>query len=66
MERALIVVHPPQGGGRLVTVLGEPVGVVETLGEIELLLRRAGLPPADVLDDPEMVEWRGGGPDVWE
>ncbi|MEV6735180.1 MULTISPECIES: hypothetical protein [unclassified Streptomyces] len=29
-------------------------------------LRRAGLDPDDVrLDDPLLIEWRGGGPAVW-
>ncbi|MDF3289531.1 MULTISPECIES: hypothetical protein [Streptomyces] len=65
MEGPLIVVHPPRDGERLLTVLGEPVGIVDSLGEIELLLRRAGLSPADVLDDPDLIEWRGGGPEVW-
>ncbi len=65
MEGPLIVVHPPRGGERLVTVLGEPVGSVDSLCDIELLLRRAGLSPGDVLDDPDLIEWRGGGPDAW-
>ncbi|MET9888306.1 hypothetical protein ABZZ20_35365 [Streptomyces sp. NPDC006430] len=30
------------------------------------LLRRAGLDPDDVhLDDAPLIEWRGGGPNVW-
>ncbi|MEU9498218.1 hypothetical protein [Streptomyces sp. NPDC048196] len=29
-------------------------------------LRRAGLDPEEVrLDDAALIEWRGGGPDVW-
>ncbi|GCD39172.1 hypothetical protein OEIGOIKO_07001 [Streptomyces chrestomyceticus JCM 4735] len=29
-------------------------------------LRRGGLDPDDVdLDDPSLIEWRGGGPGVW-
>ncbi|MDF2254825.1 hypothetical protein [Streptantibioticus ferralitis] len=61
-----LVVHPPQDGGRLMTVLGEPVGVAKSPGDVEELLRRAGINPDDVaLDDPDLIEWRGGGPEVW-
>jgi hypothetical protein len=29
-------------------------------------LHRAGLPAEDrVIDDPELIEWRGGGPYDW-
>ncbi|UUU44393.1 hypothetical protein OHA89_00935 [Streptomyces sp. NBC_01546] len=38
------------------------------LGTADLLefLRRAGLDPDVVrLDDPLLIEWRGGGPAVW-
>ncbi|GAA1898164.1 hypothetical protein GCM10009753_29090 [Streptantibioticus ferralitis] len=48
------------------TVLGEPVGVAKSPGDVEELLRRAGINPDDVaLDDPDLIEWRGGGPEVW-
>ncbi|MEV0253844.1 hypothetical protein AB0H82_06125 [Streptomyces sp. NPDC050732] len=61
-----IVVHPPAAdGGRRVTVRGREVGVARSDHELTELLRRAGLGEADMaLDDPHLVEWRGG-PHVW-
>ncbi len=48
------------------TILGEPVGVARSLRDVEDVFRRAGLnPDAMAVDDPDLVEWRGGGPDVW-
>lgn len=67
MARAPVVVYPPAaGGGRRVRAAGSILGTA--YGEADLLefLRRAGLDPEDVrLDDPDLIEWRGGGPDVW-
>ncbi|MBT2389837.1 MULTISPECIES: hypothetical protein [Streptomyces] len=66
-DEAPVVVHPlsPEGG-RQVTIRGEPVGVAYHLLDLLEFLRRAGLPEADTsVDDPELIEWRGGGPDVW-
>lgn len=57
-----IVVHPPTpDGGRRVTVRGADAGVARSDRELVELLCRAGLGAADVaLDDPHLVEWRGG------
>ncbi|MFI1678013.1 hypothetical protein [Streptomyces sp. NPDC020607] len=57
-----IVVHPPAAdGGRQVTVRGEDAGVARSDEGLTELLRRAGLGEADIaLDDPHLVEWRGG------
>ncbi|GLV87995.1 hypothetical protein Slala03_76840 [Streptomyces lavendulae subsp. lavendulae] len=54
-----VIVYPPDAqGGRLGRALG-PQDLFE-------FLRRAGLDPDDVnLDDPLLIEWRGGGPAVW-
>lgn len=62
-----IVVHPPASdGGRRVTVRGRTVGVAHDDRELVEFLRRTGLGDADMaLDDPHLVEWRGGGPHVW-
>ncbi|WP_306337614.1 hypothetical protein [Streptomyces sp. KL118A] len=61
-----IVVHPPTAdGGRQVTVRGQDVGVARSDRDLTDLLRRAGLGEADIaLDDPHLVEWRGG-PHTW-
>ncbi|WP_243274271.1 hypothetical protein SALCHL_000492 [Streptomyces albus subsp. chlorinus] len=64
---APIVVHAPdEEGGRRVrasdTILGRAFSTTDLLE----FLRRAGLDPDDTaLDDPGLIEWRGGGPDVW-
>ncbi|MCP9205528.1 hypothetical protein [Streptomyces cucumeris] len=60
-----VVVHPPSpSGGRRVTIRGEIAGLAMGPPDLLEFLRRAGA--EDVrLDDPELIEWRGGGPDVW-
>lgn len=61
-----MVVHPPEGGGRIVTIRGERVGRAAHVEDLLEFLRRAGLDPDDVaLDDPALIAWRGGGPQVW-
>ena len=66
MEHPPVVVNPYQAGGRKVTISGEPVGTATSLTDLEEFLRRAGLEPDDVaLDDPALIDWCGGGPDVW-
>ncbi|WP_432187528.1 hypothetical protein [Streptomyces sp. Tue6028] len=66
-ESVPVVVHPPQpDGGRRVSIRGEHVGTAYHLLDLVELLRLAGLPEADTtIDDPELIEWQGGGPDVW-
>ncbi|MEU1202926.1 hypothetical protein ABZ446_42895 [Streptomyces sp. NPDC005813] len=47
-------------------IRGESVGTAYHLLELVEFLRLAGLPEADTaIDDPELIEWQGGGPDVW-
>ncbi|MFF0789397.1 hypothetical protein [Streptomyces spiralis] len=67
---AQVVIYPPtESGGRPVRVNGEVLGTAYRLLDVAELLRRAG-----ILDDEDVVyvggsqliEWRGGGPDVWE
>ncbi|WP_329321694.1 hypothetical protein [Streptomyces sp. NBC_01262] len=65
-DRVPVVVHELADGGRRVTINGEPVGRATSIADLVEFLRRAGLDEADViLDDPTLIEWRGGGPDVW-
>ncbi|MGK5532444.1 hypothetical protein [Streptomyces sp. URMC 129] len=68
MARARVVVYPPTaGGGRRVRVGEEILGRARSVGELLEFLRRAGLDPDEVdLRDPALIEWRGGGPGVWE
>lgn len=46
---------------------GEAIGRARSPRELREFLRRAGVPDADDVDlaDPALVEWRGGGPEVW-
>lgn len=67
---ARVVVYPPsESGGRRVTVDGQHLGIVFSLHDLAVFLERAGLEGWDELDvvvHTELIEWRGGGPDVWE
>ncbi|MFI8106029.1 hypothetical protein [Streptomyces sp. NPDC086023] len=62
-----VVVYPPEeGGGRRVRVNGGLLGPVYGTEDLILLLERSGLHRDDIyLEDPLLVDWRGGGPDVW-
>lgn len=62
-----IVVHPPgENGGRRVTAHAEQLGVAFRQEDVVEFLRNAGLSEDEIqLDDPNLIEWRGGGPDVW-
>ncbi|MER6075695.1 hypothetical protein ABT187_44450 [Streptomyces sp. NPDC001817] len=66
MEHPPVIVHPPSQGGRRVTVRGVDVSRALRLADVIEFLRRAGMDPDDVaLDDPALIDWRDGGPDVW-
>ncbi len=48
------------------TVGGEAVGVAYSLFEVLDLLHSVGLPATDTaIDDPQLIDWRGGGPYDW-
>ncbi|MER5851276.1 hypothetical protein ABT126_30685 [Streptomyces sp. NPDC002012] len=67
MRSAPIVVHQPSpSGGRRVTAYGHFLGLAHDHDLIELL-RRAGLPdPETLIEDPQMVEWRGSRAHQWD
>jgi hypothetical protein len=67
-ERPPAVVLPPApDGGRRVTINGKRVGTAYSLFDVLELLHAAGLPTHDTaVDDPELIEWRGGGPYDWD
>jgi MFS family permease len=61
-----VVVDPPLDGRRRVMINGADVGAAVSADELRGMLRRADLAGEDVnLDDPGLIEWRGGGPDDW-
>ncbi|ARF59023.1 hypothetical protein [Streptomyces gilvosporeus] len=68
-EHPPVIVHPPTpSGGRRVTVRGQIVGLAHGRGDVAEFLRRAGIagPAEEIeLDDPRLVEWRGGNLDEW-
>ncbi|MFF0162255.1 hypothetical protein ACFYRY_32655 [Streptomyces sp. NPDC005263] len=60
-----IVVRPPAlDGSRRVTVDAENVGVASHLDDVVELLRLADLDQVEV-EERDIVEWQGGGPDDW-
>ncbi|MFJ5952579.1 hypothetical protein [Streptomyces noursei] len=65
--RPRVVVHPPTGaGGRRVHVDAEILGIAYSRADLYEFLRRIGLDPDVIeLDDP-VIDWRGGGPEVWD
>ncbi|MFE7187963.1 hypothetical protein [Streptomyces erythrochromogenes] len=46
---------------------GEAIGRARSEAELREFLRRAGMADWESADltDPALVEWRGGGPEVW-
>ncbi|MET8678727.1 hypothetical protein ABZW18_14395 [Streptomyces sp. NPDC004647] len=61
-----VVVHPWLDGARRVTIRGESVGKAYSLSDVVEFLRLAGLEAhAFGVDDPNLIEWRGGGPADW-
>lgn len=67
MEDVPVTVQPPgPDGGRRVTVRGEYVGTAHHLLDVVEFLRLKGLPETDTaIDDPRLIDWRGGGPAAW-
>lgn len=59
-----VVVLPLSVGGRRVVIRGQDVGRALRRADVEEFVRRAGLDDPDI-DDPQLVEWRGGGSEVW-
>jgi RimJ/RimL family protein N-acetyltransferase len=64
---APVRVQPPGPGGRRVVIHGQDAGLATGLADVLEFLRRAGLDDLDEADltNPDLVEWRGPGPDVW-
>ncbi|WP_435244697.1 hypothetical protein [Streptomyces sioyaensis] len=64
VQRPPVVVYPLSEGARRVTVRGEMVGRARDLADVREFLRRAGLEDPD-LEDPALIDWRGGDGGVW-
>ncbi|KFG77327.1 hypothetical protein [Streptomyces mutabilis] len=65
---AVIVYPPDEEGGRRVRVDGEVLGRAYGVQDVARFLQEAGLQDWDEMDvvRSALVEWRGGGPDVWD
>lgn len=65
-QRPMVVNPPSPSGGRRVRVDGEILGLAYSLVDVAEFLRRAGLEldQAEVAES-DLIEWRGGGPEVW-
>ncbi|WP_432001573.1 hypothetical protein [Streptomyces sioyaensis] len=70
MNGAPITVYPPDDeGGRRVRARArgqeQILGRAFSLADLTEFLRRAGLDPDEVKLDGPLIEWQGGGPEVW-
>jgi hypothetical protein len=64
MDAPPIIVHPPTGGGRRVTIRGQDVGRAHRVADLVEFLRRAGLDDVEV-EETDLIKWVGGGADDW-
>jgi hypothetical protein len=69
-DDARIVVHRPRPDAagrrsRKVDFLGLEVGHAYDLQDVKTFMARCGMDPA-LVDQPGVIEWLGGGQDVWE
>lgn len=64
MEQPRIIVEPVVSTGRRVRAGAEILGIAYTPADVIEFLRRAGLDDPD-LSDRDLIEWHGGGSDVW-
>ncbi|MFJ9412077.1 hypothetical protein [Streptomyces sp. NPDC101393] len=60
-----VTVHPPgPDGARRVTVTGRRPGTAHRIEDLVTYLRHAGLDEVEV-EETDLIEWQGGGPEVW-
>lgn len=66
-EHPVIVYPPDEQGGRRVRVDGTILGRAYSVRDIAAFMQEAGLQEFDEMDvvRSALIEWRGGGPDVW-
>lgn len=63
-----VVIYPPdEDGGRRVRVDGEILGRAFSTRDVAAFMQQAGLQEWDEMDvvRSALIEWRGGGPEVW-
>ncbi|HEY3480213.1 MAG TPA: hypothetical protein VGL02_15050 [Streptomyces sp.] len=64
MDAPPITVHPLTAAGRRVTIRGQDVGRAHRIADLVEFLRRAGLDDIEV-EQTDLIEWLGGGAEVW-
>ncbi|MEU7399983.1 hypothetical protein [Streptomyces sp. NPDC044948] len=66
-DRPVIVYPPDEQGGRRVRVDGTVLGLARSVQDVAAFMQQAGLQSFDEMDvvRSALIEWRGGGPDVW-
>lgn len=66
-DRPVIVYPPDETGGRRVRVDRTILGLAYRVQDIAALLQTAGLQEWDEMDvvRSALIDWRGGGPNVW-
>ncbi|MCZ1011908.1 hypothetical protein [Streptomyces lydicus] len=61
------VLPPSSGGGRPVLLGNVVLGVAYSPVDVVDILRQAGIEESVIaLDDGNLIEWQGGGPEVWD
>jgi hypothetical protein len=69
MSTPRVVVYPPsETGGRRVRIDGTILGLAYSAQDVARFMQEAGLQEFDEMDvvRTDLIEWRGGGPDVWD
>ncbi|MGI5133350.1 MULTISPECIES: hypothetical protein [unclassified Streptomyces] len=76
MAKHRVIVYPPsETGGRRVRIDGVILGTAYSLQDLSVFLCRAGIEGwtevnplvEDIVESyADLIEWRGGGPDIWE
>ncbi|MEU5633515.1 hypothetical protein ACH47C_26845 [Streptomyces rishiriensis] len=66
--RRVIVYPPDEDGGRRVRIDGQISGRAFSAQDVAAFMQVAGHQEFDEMDvvRSELIEWRGGGPDIWE
>ncbi|MET9729721.1 hypothetical protein ABZZ79_03340 [Streptomyces sp. NPDC006458] len=66
-DRPVVIYPPDEDGGRRVRVDGVIKGRAFSVQDVARFMQEAGLQEWDEMDvvRSSLIEWRGGGPDVW-
>ncbi|MEV0173628.1 hypothetical protein AB0I00_21225 [Streptomyces sp. NPDC050803] len=67
-DHPVVVLPPVADGGRRVRIDGRYVGIAYRLLDVAAFVQEAGLQDWDEMDvvQSSLIEWQGGGPEVWE